>query len=157
MFESNCTTNNCEKCKTFLWSSVFSFCLWSKWLSVMDFSLIHQLDHRPGFLIQISENVVLITIMQRCLVEVLLVNGQRTVNSNIFHCDESIRSLISGGKCSVCGEPFDQRNKEFSMGGRKYLGKIVRTYDQGSTIQVAVTVTFSSFSFVDQISILSFL
>ena len=36
-----------------------------------------------------------------------------------------------GGKCSICGEPYDRGMKLFEKGGAKYLGKIIKTYDQG--------------------------
>ena len=52
------------------------------------------------------------------------------------------------GKCSICGEPFDQKKKLFGMGDPQYLGKIVRTYDQGSTISVTVVVSRFLLNFI---------
>ncbi|CAF3466509.1 unnamed protein product [Rotaria socialis] len=48
---------------------------------------------------------------------------------------------VNGGKCSICGEAYDQKTKLFDKGGEKYLGKIVRTYTQGSVISVTVILT----------------
>ncbi len=45
-----------------------------------------------------------------------------------------------GGKCSICGEPYDRANKLFEKGGTKYLGKIVQTYIQGQQIDVQIKV-----------------
>ncbi|CAF1289427.1 unnamed protein product [Adineta ricciae] len=46
-----------------------------------------------------------------------------------------------GGKCSICGEPYDRVNKVFEKGGAMYLGKIVKTYNQGQQIDVTVVLT----------------
>ena len=45
-----------------------------------------------------------------------------------------------GGKCGICGEPYDRAVKLFEKGGRLYLGKIVQTYAQGQQIEVKVKV-----------------
>ncbi|CAF3505076.1 unnamed protein product [Rotaria sordida] len=47
----------------------------------------------------------------------------------------------NGGKCSICGEAYDLERKLFDVGGEMYLGKIVRTYIQGSIIPVTVVLT----------------
>jgi len=46
-----------------------------------------------------------------------------------------------GGKCSICGEPYDRVNKVFEKGGAMYTGKIVKTYNQGQQIDVTVVLT----------------
>ncbi|CAF3373475.1 unnamed protein product, partial [Rotaria sp. Silwood2] len=48
---------------------------------------------------------------------------------------------VNGGKCSICGEAYDLQPKLFDVGGEMYLGKIVRTYTQGSVIPVKVILT----------------
>ncbi|CAF3871130.1 unnamed protein product [Rotaria sp. Silwood1] len=48
---------------------------------------------------------------------------------------------VNGGKCSICGEAYDLKPKLFDIGGEMYLGKIVRTYIQGSIIPVKVVLT----------------
>ncbi|CAF1408670.1 unnamed protein product [Adineta ricciae] len=48
---------------------------------------------------------------------------------------------VNGGKCSICGEAYDLKDKLFDLGGKMYLGKIVRTYTQGATIPVTVVLT----------------
>ena len=50
--------------------------------------------------------------------------------------------LLTGGKCSICGEAYDTKPSLFGLGGTMYLGKIVRTYAQGSVIPVTVVVSF---------------
>ena len=56
----------------------------------------------------------------------------------------SLENVLSGGKCSVCGEAADLKTQVLGVGGSMYLGKIVRTYNQGAT--VPVTVVVSSFN-----------
>jgi hypothetical protein len=48
---------------------------------------------------------------------------------------------IVEGKCSICGEAYDKPNKLFEKGGAMYLGKIVKTYNQGQQIDVNVVVS----------------
>ncbi|CAF1307866.1 unnamed protein product, partial [Didymodactylos carnosus] len=47
----------------------------------------------------------------------------------------------NGGKCGICGEPYDKTDKVWEKGGSMYLGKTVRTYRKGQTIRVSVTLT----------------
>ena len=51
-----------------------------------------------------------------------------------------MESLLVGGKCGICGEPYDRQNKLFEKGGALYTGKIVKTYRQGEEIDVKVVV-----------------
>ncbi|CAM4892243.1 unnamed protein product [Rotaria socialis] len=46
-----------------------------------------------------------------------------------------------GGKCGICGEPYDRSAKIFEKGGAMYTGKIVKTYNQGQQIDVTVMLT----------------
>jgi hypothetical protein len=46
-----------------------------------------------------------------------------------------------GGKCSICGEAYDAKPRLLGLGDAMYLGKIVRTYTQGSVIPVTVVVS----------------
>lgn len=46
----------------------------------------------------------------------------------------------NGGRCTACGEDWSGP-REFSRGGPKYTGFIVRRYAQGQTIDVSVEVT----------------
>jgi len=48
---------------------------------------------------------------------------------------------VIGGKCGICGEPYDRANKLFEKGGAMYTGKIVKTYTQGQQIDVPVVVS----------------
>ena len=51
---------------------------------------------------------------------------------------------FSGGKCGICGEPYDRAQKLFEKGGRMYTGKIVQVYNQGQEIDVKVKVRRTS-------------
>lgn len=57
-------------------------------------------------------------------------------------CSKFSLAFHSDGKCSICGEAFDAKPKLFGRGDSMYLGKIVRTYTQGSVIPVTVVVRF---------------
>ncbi len=46
---------------------------------------------------------------------------------------------LNGGKCGICGDPWDGE-KKFEKGGSHYLGKIVRNYDPESIIPVTIQV-----------------
>jgi hypothetical protein len=45
------------------------------------------------------------------------------------------------GKCSVCGEDWSLARKQFSKGGPKYTGFIVRNYAHAQEIDIQVEVT----------------
>ncbi|CAF4542593.1 unnamed protein product [Rotaria sp. Silwood2] len=47
----------------------------------------------------------------------------------------------NGGKCGICGEPYDRAVKLFEKGGTMYTGKIVKTYIQGQQIDVKVKLS----------------
>ncbi|OWF48654.1 hypothetical protein KP79_PYT16194 [Mizuhopecten yessoensis] len=49
---------------------------------------------------------------------------------------------INGGKCGVCGDPWDGR-REHEAGGKYATGTIVRHYSEGQTITVNVQITAS--------------
>ncbi|CAF2122164.1 unnamed protein product [Rotaria magnacalcarata] len=49
--------------------------------------------------------------------------------------------ITNGGKCGICGEPYDRAIKLFEKGGAKYTGKIVKTYNQGEQIDVQVKLS----------------
>ena len=49
----------------------------------------------------------------------------------------------TGGKCAVCGEPFDKPVKLFEKGGSMYKGTVLKTYNQGEQIEVKVMVSRS--------------
>ncbi len=47
-----------------------------------------------------------------------------------------------GGKCGVCGDPYDAPIKAHELGGTYATGKIVRSYKMGQTIPITITVSF---------------
>jgi hypothetical protein len=57
------------------------------------------------------------------------------------HANISSLTSPSGGKCSICGEPYDKKVKLFEKGGAMYKGTIVKTYIQGEQIDVQVMVS----------------
>ena len=64
----------------------------------------------------------------------------------VLCCACGLRSVLSsiffvGGKCSICGEPYDKPVKVFEKGGVMYKGTIVQTYTQGQHIDVKVVVS----------------
>jgi hypothetical protein len=68
---------------------------------------------------------------------VLDINGIQMV-CLFLHLSFSI--LYLGGKCGICGEPYDRSIKLFEKGGTKYIGKIVKIYTQGQQIDVKIKV-----------------
>ncbi len=101
----------------------------------MNQSLVLQL----GWLIHHLKAVVHIPVIWKCFVVVLDINGIQIV---VFFLNFIISFLIFylGGKCGICGEPYDRQNKLFEKGGAMYLGKIVKTYNQGEQIDVKIKV-----------------
>lgn len=62
-------------------------------------------------------------------------------NHNQMFCGgKSHQWIINQGKCSICGEAWDEPNKKFEKGGEKYLGYILREYKTGSVMDVTVEV-----------------
>jgi len=60
---------------------------------------------------------------------------------NQMFCGGKVHQFdVNGGKCSICGEAWDQPRK-FDKGGEKYLGTIVKEYKTGSEIDVTVVIT----------------
>nr|KAG5691650.1 hypothetical protein BaRGS_022925 [Batillaria attramentaria] len=47
----------------------------------------------------------------------------------------------NGGKCGICGDPYDAQEKPNEAGGKYATGIIVKTYDQSQIIDVAVKIT----------------
>jgi hypothetical protein len=47
----------------------------------------------------------------------------------------------NGGNCTICGEAWDLPEKLFDKGGKKYLGKITKTYLMNSKIDIKVIVS----------------
>ena len=68
-----------------------------------------------------------------------VINGKE----NVFLLFFSHTKTSTGGKCSICGEPYDAKPHLLGVGDAMYLGKIVRTYLQGSIIPVIVVVRIS--------------
>lgn len=47
----------------------------------------------------------------------------------------------NGGKCGVCGDPYDKKNPEFVHPGKYATGKILKAYKRGQQIEVKVDLT----------------
>ena len=46
-----------------------------------------------------------------------------------------------GGKCGMCGDPYEQHPRENEAGGKYATGTIVATYSIGAVIPVTVDLT----------------
>ena len=77
----------------------------------------------------------------RCSAVASDISGIRTVTQRFaFFSNHTARYFFAGGKCGICGEPYDRAIKLFEKGGRMYTGKIVQIYNQGQEIDVKVKV-----------------
>lgn len=52
-----------------------------------------------------------------------------------------------GGKCGICGDPWDADPRQHEAGGRFANGIIVRTYRPGADLDVEVDVTANHYGF----------
>lgn len=48
---------------------------------------------------------------------------------------------INGGKCGVCGDPYDQNPRDHEPGGKYATGITVRNYTQGQEISATIDIT----------------
>lgn len=46
-----------------------------------------------------------------------------------------------GGKCGICGDPYQKRPRKFEAPGKYATGKMTKTYTKGQTIKVTIQVT----------------
>merc|ERR1711890_121410 len=51
------------------------------------------------------------------------------------------QNVAMGGKCGICGDPFDGPWPHEAPGGRYANGHIVKTYTQGQSVKVAIEIT----------------
>ena len=51
-----------------------------------------------------------------------------------------IKYCLKGGKCGVCGDPYDAAVKNHELGGQYATGIITRTYTSGQIINVNILV-----------------
>merc|ERR1712002_1001022 len=63
-------------------------------------------------------------------------------NDNQGFCGGATHQNVDmGGKCGICGDPYDGPWEHEAPGGKYANGNIVATYTQGQTIDIAVDVT----------------
>ena len=55
---------------------------------------------------------------------------------------------MNGGKCGVCGDPW-QGPRDYESGGQKFTGEITRHYKRGQTIDATFQITAYHWGFVD--------
>ncbi|CAF3167504.1 unnamed protein product [Rotaria sp. Silwood2] len=67
--------------------------------------------------------------------------GENSRTFSLFACTYLHLWHLLDGKCGICGEPYNQVNKLFEMGGSMYKGTSVKTYNQGQQISVKVNLT----------------
>merc|ERR1711955_680 len=71
-------------------------------------------------------------------------NNPKDYNDNQGYCGGVMHQNVQmGGKCGICGDPWDGPREHEAPGGRYANGNIVATYRQGQEIDVAVEVTTS--------------
>jgi len=71
-------------------------------------------------------------------------NNPKDYNDNQGYCGGAMHQNVQmGGKCGICGDPWDGPREHEAPGGRYANGNIVATYRQGQEIDVAVEVTTS--------------
>ena len=51
--------------------------------------------------------------------------------------------IIKGGKCGVCGDPYDAAVKMHELGGKYATGIITKTYTAGQIINVDILVVIN--------------
>ena len=102
------------------------------------------LEVQPGSWTRHSEIAARIPIIRKCSVVALHSNGMSTVCHTAYPIvRHSLGRFRTGGKCAVCGEPFDTPVKLFEKGGSMYKGTVVKTHNQGEQIEVKVMVSHS--------------
>jgi len=69
-------------------------------------------------------------------------------NDNEQFCGGANYQRMKGGKCGVCGDGYGQRQRH-AYGGKYANGIIVKTYKQGATIDITVTLTASHLGYFE--------
>ena len=59
----------------------------------------------------------------------------------VFYFFSQRQWVTNGGKCGICGDPWDQSPRKHEVGGQFYKGTIVRTYKRGQVIDAYVHLT----------------
>lgn len=71
-------------------------------------------------------------------------NTPHNYNDNELFCGGFAHQVSLGGKCGVCGDPWDAKEPRPNEYGGKYgLGVIVRKYEPGTEITLGVDLTAS--------------
>ena len=71
-------------------------------------------------------------------------------NDHELYCGGFQRQQMNGGKCGVCGDPYnapEPRDNEY--GGKYGLGVIVRKYNPGSEILIRIELTASHMGYFE--------
>ena len=55
----------------------------------------------------------------------------------------------NGGKCGVCGDPWDQNPRDHEPGGQYATGKIGKTYHEGQIINITVDITANHYGYFE--------
>eukprot|EP00918_Siedleckia_nematoides_P023786 GHVU01051336.1.p1 GENE.GHVU01051336.1~~GHVU01051336.1.p1 ORF type:complete len:285 (-),score=6.29 GHVU01051336.1:129-983(-) len=67
-------------------------------------------------------------------------NTPKNYNDNQLYCGGFQNQQNHGGKCGICGDPF-QGPRENEAGGKYATGVITRSYNEGDVIEVKVEIT----------------
>ncbi|XP_033733300.1 mucin-2-like [Pecten maximus] len=74
----------------------------------------------------------------------------KNFNDNELYCGGFAHQQSLGGKCGVCGDPYDQPHpRENEAGGKYAKGVIVKYYTKGSTINITVEITSNHLGFFE--------
>ncbi|XP_060596753.1 uncharacterized protein LOC132750735 [Ruditapes philippinarum] len=78
-------------------------------------------------------------------------DGFQTPRNNIddnLSCGGFLTQLSNGGKCGVCGDPWNGK-RENEAGGKYATGTIVRKYSIGQTINLQVDITSNRYGWME--------
>ncbi|ESO86390.1 hypothetical protein LOTGIDRAFT_195131, partial [Lottia gigantea] len=62
-------------------------------------------------------------------------------NDNEGFCGGRERLIRNGGRCGICGDPYDANVKPHEVGGKYATGQIVKNYRAGQTFTAKIEVT----------------
>ncbi|XP_069134843.1 uncharacterized protein [Argopecten irradians] len=76
-------------------------------------------------------------------------NSPKNYNDNQLFCGGFYHQwTLNGGKCGVCGDPWDGP-RDHEAGGKYATGTITRNYKEGATIDIEIQVTASHHGFFE--------
>lgn len=68
-------------------------------------------------------------------------NLPKNYDDNALFCGGFQRQMSNGGKCGICGDPWNEKNRTHEAGGDYAKGIIVQTYKMGQVINTTAEIT----------------